>query len=158
VPLELLLRDDPLDPELPPELPDPLELPDPVEYFVEVVVDPSWRTSVPKSVHSSQTSNSAPSTFTVLGEDVSAPHISHWTMPDRWQRPPINRTPAARGSRPVGPVVAPAGGPSGLAVGLCFLVAPVAGLGAAPAVAARAPGVVALLGGGQRPLFRRPVL
>lgn len=61
---------------------DPLE-PDPeefdVEYFVEVE-DVSWvLTSVPKSAHWSQTSSSAPSTLTVLGDAVSVPHISHWT-------------------------------------------------------------------------------
>jgi hypothetical protein len=50
---------------------------DDVEYFVEVVELDSSRTSVPKSAHSSQTCNSAPSTFTVFGEGVSAPHISH---------------------------------------------------------------------------------
>jgi hypothetical protein len=69
---------EPLDPPLPePELP-PLEELLPVEYFVEVLLPESWvRTSVPKSVQFSQTSSSAPSTFTVLGDDVSAPHISH---------------------------------------------------------------------------------
>jgi hypothetical protein len=54
---------------------------DPVEYFVDVVVESSWVTSVPNSVHSSQTWSSAPSIFTVLGEFVSVPHISHWTGP-----------------------------------------------------------------------------
>ena len=62
-------EDDPLDPSDPPELP--------VEYFVDVVLVDSVLTSVPKSEHSSHTSSSAPSTFTVLGVDVSAPHISH---------------------------------------------------------------------------------
>jgi hypothetical protein len=53
-----------------------------VEYFVLVVLPESAvLTSVPKSVQSPQTSNSAPSTFTVLGVGVSAPHISHWTIP-----------------------------------------------------------------------------
>jgi len=50
---------------------------DDVEYFVEVEELDSSRTSVPKSAHSSQTCSSAPSTFTVFGEGVSAPHISH---------------------------------------------------------------------------------
>jgi hypothetical protein len=67
------------------EPPDELDRPlvdvdedDPVEYFVEVELDESpVVSSVPNSVHSSQTSNSAPSTFTRFGEDVSAPHISH---------------------------------------------------------------------------------
>jgi hypothetical protein len=52
---------------------------DDVEYFVDVeaasvsVVS----TSVPKDVHWSQTSSSAPSTLTVFGDGVSVPHISH---------------------------------------------------------------------------------
>jgi hypothetical protein len=48
-----------------------------VEYFVEADDEDSCLTSVPKSVHSSQTSSSAPSTLTRLGELVSLPHISH---------------------------------------------------------------------------------
>jgi hypothetical protein len=48
---------------------------------------------VPKSAQSSHTSSSAPSTFTVFGEDVSAPHISHWTMTDTLPRPRLNVTP-----------------------------------------------------------------
>jgi len=82
LPVELLdgdpepaLLDDELDAD-PPEL--PLELL--VEYFVDEL-ELCWvRTSVPKSAQSSHTSSSAPSTFTVFGEDVSAPHISHWTI------------------------------------------------------------------------------
>jgi len=50
---------------------------DPVEYFVDVLEDSWVFTSVPKSTHSEQTSSSAPSTLTVFGSDVSAPHISH---------------------------------------------------------------------------------
>jgi hypothetical protein len=72
---------------LPPELPlvppvvllleDELE-DDEVEYFVDVDDDPSSVfTSVPKSVHSSQTSSSAPSILTRFGFAVSVPHISH---------------------------------------------------------------------------------
>ncbi len=53
---------------------------DAVEYFVDVELEDCWRTSVPNSVHSLQTSSSAPSIFTVVGDCVSAPHISHWTM------------------------------------------------------------------------------
>jgi hypothetical protein len=70
---------EPLDPLLfEPELPPLDEELLPVEYLVEVLLPESWvRTSVPKSVQFSQTSSSAPSTFTVLGDDVSAPHISH---------------------------------------------------------------------------------
>jgi hypothetical protein len=67
---------DPLEEELLEELDEEL-----VEYFVDVEEVDSCRTSVPKSVQSSQTSSSAPSTLTVFGEDVSAPHISHWTIP-----------------------------------------------------------------------------
>jgi len=48
-----------------------------VEYFVDVAELSSVCTSVPKSVHSSQTSSSAPSIFTRLGEATSFPHISH---------------------------------------------------------------------------------
>jgi hypothetical protein len=53
------------------------EEPDPVEYFVDVPEELCCLTSVPNSVHSSQTSSSAPSIFTVFGEFVSVPHISH---------------------------------------------------------------------------------
>jgi hypothetical protein len=56
------------------ELDDPLEE---VEYFVDVDEESSVLTSVPKSVHSSQTSSSAPSIFTRLGDETSLPHISH---------------------------------------------------------------------------------
>ncbi|PSQ59390.1 MAG: hypothetical protein BRD23_04525 [Halobacteriales archaeon SW_9_67_25] len=58
----------------------PEEGSDPVEYFVDVdEVVSSCVTSVPKSVHSSQTSSSAPSILTRFGLAVSVPHISHWT-------------------------------------------------------------------------------
>jgi hypothetical protein len=54
---------------------DPL---DEVEYFVEVDdEESSVLSSVPKSVHSSQTSSSAPSILTRLGDETSVPHISH---------------------------------------------------------------------------------
>lgn len=75
------------DPELEledPVLSDPAPAPEPedplVEYFVDVLELFSERTSVPKSAQLSQTSSSAPSTFTVFGEPVFAPHISHWTI------------------------------------------------------------------------------
>jgi hypothetical protein len=86
------------DPLRPLEL-DPLDFPEEelVEYFVEVLDDSCVRTSVPKSVQSSHTSSCAPSTFTVFGEDVSAPHISHWTMEGPSPRPRINRTPGDTG-------------------------------------------------------------
>jgi hypothetical protein len=54
---------------------DPL---DEVEYFVDVdEEESSVLSSVPKSVHSSQTSSSAPSILTRLGDETSLPHISH---------------------------------------------------------------------------------
>ncbi len=53
------------------------ELEELVEYFVEVLELEAVFTSVPKSVQSEQTSNFAPSTLIVFGDDVSAPHISH---------------------------------------------------------------------------------
>jgi len=59
------------------ELPEPLDPLDDVEYFVEVEELLSVFTSVPKSVHSSQTSSSAPSILTRLGAETSLPHISH---------------------------------------------------------------------------------
>ena len=65
---EELEEDD--DPEDPPE-------DDEVEYFVLVEDDSVCRTSVPNSVQSSHSSNSAPSTFVVVSEGLSAPHISH---------------------------------------------------------------------------------
>jgi hypothetical protein len=59
-------------------LPESLELEELVEYFVDVLdVLSCVFTSVPKSVHSSQTSSSAPSILTRFGSDVSFPHISH---------------------------------------------------------------------------------
>jgi hypothetical protein len=51
-----------------------------VEYFVEELDDEPVSISVPKSVHSSQTFNFAPSILTRFGDDVSVPHISHWTI------------------------------------------------------------------------------
>jgi hypothetical protein len=74
----------------PPELPgDPDELPDPedpddvpddeeVEYFVDPDEEDSVRTSVPNCLQSSHSCSSAPSTFVVVSEARSAPHISHW--------------------------------------------------------------------------------
>jgi len=73
--------------ELPDEPPDPdaedededdavpeLEL---VEYLLPAELLGSSRTSVPKSVQELHSSNSAPSTFVVVSEACSAPHISH---------------------------------------------------------------------------------
>jgi hypothetical protein len=81
-------REDPPDePEAPEELDeDPDDEDEEVEYFVDVEDDDSWRTSVPKSAQSSQTSSSAPSTFTVFGCATFVPHISHWTIPSVGQR------------------------------------------------------------------------
>ncbi|ELY95964.1 hypothetical protein C484_03214 [Natrialba taiwanensis DSM 12281] len=60
----------------PPDWPSELE-DDPVEYLVDVFELEGCLTSVPKSVQSAHTSNFAPSTLMVFGDDVSAPHISH---------------------------------------------------------------------------------
>ncbi len=57
-----------------PELDDESEV---VEYFEEELELEGCLTSVPKSVQSEHTSNFAPSTLIVFGDDVSAPHISH---------------------------------------------------------------------------------
>jgi hypothetical protein len=69
--------DDPDVPDVPEDRPVDDEDEEEVEYFVEVAEDSAVWTSVPKSVQSSQTSSSAPSTFTRFGSSVSAPHISH---------------------------------------------------------------------------------
>jgi hypothetical protein len=85
-----------LDP--PPELPEPavvdvllpvepdwlVELLPEVEYLLDPDDEESVFTSVPKSVHSSQSSSSAPSTFVVVSDDPSAPHISHCAIPPRY--------------------------------------------------------------------------
>jgi hypothetical protein len=82
----------PDEPDEPALVPVPVPVPDPddeeldepdelVEYFVDVLELSACVTSVPKSVHSSQTSSSAPSIFTRFGEATSFPHISHWTDP-----------------------------------------------------------------------------
>jgi hypothetical protein len=52
-----------------------------VEYLLDAEEDDSVRTSVPKSLHSSQRSSLAPSTLTVVSDDLEAPHISHWGIP-----------------------------------------------------------------------------
>jgi len=80
-PPEPPVPDDPLEPS------EPLEL-DPVEYFVDELEDCWVFISVPKSAQSLQTSSSAPSILTVLGDDTEAPHISHCTicLPIRCQR------------------------------------------------------------------------
>jgi hypothetical protein len=70
-------EEDPLEP-VDVEVDDPLD-PDEllVEYFVDVLEDCPVSISVPKSVHSSHTSSSAPSILTRFGFAVSVPHISH---------------------------------------------------------------------------------
>ena len=70
---------DPVDvePLLPPEAP---ELLLEVEYLLDPDDEDSVLTSVPNSVHSSQSSSFAPSTFVVVSDDCSAPHISHWAI------------------------------------------------------------------------------
>ncbi|GAB3318580.1 hypothetical protein GCM10027355_14620 [Haloplanus salinarum] len=71
---------------------------DEVEYFVEAELPESVRTSVPKSVHSSQRSSSAPSTFVVVRDELSAPHISHWGILERCGRPGIKGAPRRSGA------------------------------------------------------------
>jgi hypothetical protein len=79
-------RDPPLDPpavdplDVDPDVVPEVDPDSPVEYFVVVLESLPWSISVPKSTHSSHTLSSAPSIFAVFGVDVSAPHISHWTM------------------------------------------------------------------------------
>lgn len=75
--------DDPDDPDEPLEDED-VPLDDDVEYLLVDPDDDCWRTSVPKSLQSLQTSISAPSTFTVVIEDTSFPHISHCDIPLRY--------------------------------------------------------------------------
>jgi hypothetical protein len=70
---------------------------DDVEYFVEDELLDSVRTSVPKSVQLSQSSSSAPSTFVVVSDELSAPHISHWGISVRSGRPGIKGTPLRAG-------------------------------------------------------------
>jgi hypothetical protein len=75
-----------------------------VEYFVDVLDSDSVRTSVPKSVQLSQSSSSAPSTFVVVSDDFSAPHISHWGMTTPNPLPQINHVPTDRSRADVGGV------------------------------------------------------
>src|SRR6056297_925636 len=85
---------DPVDvePLLPPEEP---ELLLDVEYLLDPEDDDSVWTSVPNSVHSSQRSSFAPSTFVVVSDDCSAPHISHWAIRTDTRRPGIKHAPPA---------------------------------------------------------------
>jgi hypothetical protein len=62
--------DDADDPDVPDE--------DDVEYLLDPEEDDSVRTSVPNCLLSSHSCSSAPSTFVVVSEARSAPHISHW--------------------------------------------------------------------------------
>ncbi len=79
-PPELVVPVDVPPADWPPELDELDDELDPVEYFVDELDDVGCLTSVPKSVQFEHTSNFAPSTLIVFGDDVSAPHISHWTM------------------------------------------------------------------------------
>lgn len=83
-------EDEELDDELSPPLEDDEE---DVEYLVLVDDWLSVRTSVPKSVQSSHSSSSAPSTFVVVSDELFAPHISHWGIPDGSGGAGINRVP-----------------------------------------------------------------
>lgn len=88
--------EEPPDPEEPDEDDEDEE---PVEYF-DVDEDDDWVfTSVPNWAQESQTCISAPSIFTVLGDEVSAPHISHCGMHSRSPRRVIKRP--TNGHRPV---------------------------------------------------------
>ncbi|ELY57775.1 hypothetical protein C493_07794 [Natronolimnohabitans innermongolicus JCM 12255] len=69
---------------------------EPVEYLVEELELEVCLTSVPKSVQFEHTSSFAPSTLIVFGDDVSAPHISHWTMRVRISRRAINHAARSR--------------------------------------------------------------
>jgi hypothetical protein len=80
---------------------------DEVEYLVEELDDDSVRTSVPKSLHSSQRSSSAPSTLTVVSDDFEAPHISHWGIPLHSRALRIKDAPAAAGVAPGAPAPDP---------------------------------------------------
>jgi hypothetical protein len=73
--------DDPSDEEDDEEEDDDFPDDEDVEYFDDPEEDDSVRTSVPKSLHSSQRSSLAPSTLTVVSDDFVAPHISHWGIP-----------------------------------------------------------------------------
>lgn len=84
-----LLEDDPPDEDEDEEdAPDDEE----VEYFVEAEEVDSVRTSVPNPLQSPQSWSSAPSTFVVVSEDFSAPHISHCGM-DVGSGPPPKKEP-----------------------------------------------------------------
>lgn len=68
-----------------------------VEYFVDVLeLWESVRTSVPKLLQLSQSCSSAPSTFVVVSDGFSAPHISHWGIASRRVCQGIKRTPCGR--------------------------------------------------------------
>lgn len=72
-----------------------------VEYLLVELDDDSVRTSVPKSLHSSQSSSSAPSTLTVVSDDLEAPHISHWGITPSNRAHRIKDAPSILG-RPTG--------------------------------------------------------
>jgi hypothetical protein len=89
-----------------------------VEYLLVELDDDSVRTSVPKSLHSSQSSSSAPSTLTVVSDDLEAPHISHWGITPSNRAHCIKDAPSIPGRptgrpRAAGPVTS-LRGPTGL--------------------------------------------
>ena len=101
-------RRDPSDEDEDDDPPDEAEAEDPSDDEVEYFVDPEddvVRTSVPNSVQSSQSSSSAPSTFAVVSDDCSAPHISHCDIEvgydRRWEKavPPGQRSRYAPANR-----------------------------------------------------------
>src|SRR6056297_451070 len=94
----------------PPDEDDPedFEPDEEVEYLVEADEEDCVRTSVPNSLQSSQSSSSAPSTFVVVSDARSAPHISHCGMDSPSPAPRIKGTgrrhqPTASHSLDVGP-------------------------------------------------------
>src|SRR6056297_592800 len=95
--MSFLRRVDPPDPVEPPvDPPEEPEVPllDEVEYLL-VLEEDSWvSTVVPNPWQFSQSSSSAPSTFVVVSDVSSAPHISHWGILTANVRPGINHTPS----------------------------------------------------------------
>ena len=92
----VLPPDEDEDDELPDDPEDCEVFEEDVEYFVDVELVDSVRTSVPKLLQLSQSCNSAPSTFVVVSDGLSAPHISHWGMLSRSVARGIKRTPRCR--------------------------------------------------------------
>jgi hypothetical protein len=89
--LDDVLEDDPDDED------DEDDEDDPVEYFELEDEDDPVCTSVPNCAQESHTCISAPSIFTVFGDEVSAPHISHCGMRGCLPRRRLNGPTAGRG-------------------------------------------------------------